>query len=183
MEALAKHGGADLAVLDGLAKEARYYSESIATNMIQLGRVFTDAKKLVKHGEWGAWLRSNADCSERTAQQFMQVYGRFGENPAFARIGERSKLFKMLALPPGTEDDFMDRNDVAGMSSREVDAAVKAFRERAEQAEARVKELENRPPEIPEDITETLQEKDALIEKRNCLRKPSRSATAHRRSY
>lgn len=163
LEELAKRDHAEAAMLDGLAREARYYSESIATNMIHLGRVFTEAKKLIRHGEWSAWLRDNADCSERTAQQFMQIYARFGDNPKFARIGERSKLFKMLSLPPGSEEDFMAQNDVTSMSAREVDNAVKRYRDQLEQANNKIQELENRPAEIPEAIQEKMQAQSDLI--------------------
>lgn len=92
MEELARRDGTEMAILDDLSRQARYYVENIALNMIQLGRVFAEAKKLVKHGEWGAWLRENTGISERYAQQYMQAYARFGENPAIAQVGDKSKI-------------------------------------------------------------------------------------------
>ena len=69
-----------LSVLGELEQEARYYSRSAINIMIQLGRVLTEAKPLVKHGAWEKWLMDNAGCSPRYAQSFMQAYQRFGDN-------------------------------------------------------------------------------------------------------
>lgn len=154
---------AGLTLLGGLAQEAQYYAKSIANGMIQLGRVLTEAKPLVKHGEWENWIRENAGCSVRYAQAFMQAYARFGNNPAVAQIGERGKIFKLLSLPAGTEDEFLKENDVASMSAREVDEAVRkvreqlnaelnAEREARRRAEVQVRDMMEREPEIPEEI-------------------------------
>lgn len=175
------------AMLDSLASEARYYSEAAANNLFQLARVLTEAKQLVPHGQWRAWLEANAGCSERTAQQMMQAYTRYGANPAIAKL-DRSKVFKLLALPEGMEEGFLAANDVEGMSAREVDAAVKAAvteariraemeirdmkrtlslvsgdadqqRRRAEKAEADLRRVMADPP-LPEDVAERLADAD-----------------------
>jgi hypothetical protein len=154
------------AVLENLAAEARVYSESLAMNMIQLGRVFTEAKKLVERGKWQEWVRANAGMSERSAQQFMAVYVRFGTSAAFAGI-EKSKLFKMLSLPAGAEETFVAENDVADMTTREVDVAVKRTRAGDANAEQPTAEPEMSAPEageIPDDVREALTQKDGQIE-------------------
>lgn len=119
-----------LTPLHVLAQEARIYSESFVLNTINLGRVLTEAKKQVKHGEWADWVRENTGgMSVRNAQQFMQAYARFGDKEAFAGI-DKSKMYKMLSLPAGTEDAFIEQNDVAHMTSREVEEAVRKVREK-----------------------------------------------------
>lgn len=156
MSELMNREASGMTVLDGLAMEARIYSEGIAMNMLQLGRVFTEAKKLVKHGQWGQWLRQNSGVSERGAQQFMQAYARFGKNATYAHI-EKSKLFKMLSLPADAEEQFAAEHDVATMTSREIEAAVRKARERAGD------DLDDaKQPAFPDNITETLREKDAV---------------------
>lgn len=160
----------ELSRLDGLAIEARTYCEALAMNIFQLGRVYVEAKKLVKHGEWTSWLRENGGMSERLAQDCMGVYERYGNVPDAARL-EKSKLFKMLALPRGTEEQFMAEHDVAAMTTREVAEAVKQARKemqekldaekaKREEAEARAAELENRPPVLPDDYAEQLEKRD-----------------------
>ena len=148
------------AVLDGLAQEAQYYATSFTNSILQLGRVFCEAKQLVEHGKWMDWVKDNTGFSTRTAQQFMQAYTRFGSNEKARQIGDRSKLVKMLSLPAGTEDDFLENNDVSDMSTREVEEAVRRVREemqaKIDEANAARKAAENREPELPDEVQKEL---------------------------
>lgn len=174
MNELERKAGAGIAVLDDLAAEARYYCESAARNMLNLGRVLIEARPLVEHGKWGDWVHDNVGISKRSADQFMQAYTRFGNDEKYNAL-DKSKLFKMLSLPPGTEEDFMEENDLASMSAREVEKAVRRVREemqveldkekeRRKSAESRVNELENSDPVIPEYVSDSLREKNNEIE-------------------
>lgn len=175
MNEITTQGSAEISILGDLAKEAQHYARGVVTNMLQLGRVLTEAKPLVKHGEWETWIAENAGCSERYAQMFMQAYKRFGENPAIAQLHERSKVFKLLSLPVGTEEQFLADNDVSAMSSREVDEAVRKVREEMElqldrekkarkAAENRAAELENEVDRVPDHIMDDLMQKQNTIE-------------------
>lgn len=46
---------------------------------IEIGRRLVEAKNLVKHGQWGAWLKDRIDYSQRTANNFMRIYKEYGE--------------------------------------------------------------------------------------------------------
>ena len=148
------------AVLDGLAQEAQYYATSFTNSILQLGRVFCEAKQLVEHGKWMDWVKDNTGFSTRTAQQFMQAYTRFGSNEKARQIGDRSKLVKMLSLPAGTEDDFLENNDVSDMSTREVEEAVRRVREEMQaeidEANAARDATENRELELPDGVQKEL---------------------------
>lgn len=174
MTELAVQTGTELAVLNGLAQEARYYAKNFTSSMIQLGRVLTEAKTLVKHGEWENWIRENTGCSVRQAQLFMQSYARFGANDAVAQIGECSKIFKLLSLPAGTEEQFFAENDVADMTAREVQAAVRKVREEmnaqleAEREARRQAEQKNwGAPSIPAEIQNRLDEHARALEEKH----------------
>lgn len=154
--------------LEGLAMQARALRTSINLNMWQLARVFIEAKELVPHGEWGAWLNENAEVGVRTAEDMISAYKRFGQMPQLENLS-KTKIFRMLPLPEGTEDSFLEKNDVENMSTREIKEAVKKAREEAqaeiyrerrlrEAAEARIGELEAREPEVPEQILMELDE-------------------------
>jgi myosin heavy subunit len=156
-----------LKALDRLAAEARFYSESAAMSILQLGRVLTEAKPQLEHGAWAGWVKENTDMSLRSAQMCMQAYRRYGNNAAFAGI-DRSKLFKLMALPEGQDARFVEEHDVNSMTAREVEEAVKRAKAEAEaeirqerearrQAEQRAYEAEHRPPEIPEDVAKELE--------------------------
>ena len=125
---LANTNNTELSRIDGLAMEARALRTSIDLNMWQLARVFTEAKELVPHGEWGNWLKENANVSVRTAQDMMAAYKRFGSDPRFENIG-KSAAFKLLPLPVEAEEQFMQEHDVNAMSTREIEEAVKKVRQ------------------------------------------------------
>ncbi len=130
MSEIANSANQMLSRVEALATEARLYSESMAMNMFQLGRVFVEAKELVAHTEWTGWLLKNSGMSVRSAQQMMGVYKRFANRPSLAGI-DKSKLFRMLALPPGKEDEFIEENNLEEMTDRQVQEAVKKVREEA----------------------------------------------------
>lgn len=164
MTELANTMSREMVFLDTLASEARLLTENIAMNMLQLGRVLTEAKALTKHGEWGTWVKKNCDISERYAQQFMAAWERFGARDGVERLG-KSKILRLLALPEGKEDEFLESHDVDSMTAREVEAAVKRTRQEMEreiEAERRKRiELENRP--IPDEVFDQIRRKDEII--------------------
>lgn len=47
MEQIAKRAEAGLSVLDGLAMQARMFTENVTLNMLQLGRVFIQASPII----------------------------------------------------------------------------------------------------------------------------------------
>lgn len=121
-----KVGG--LSIVENLAREARHYSEQTSFNMLQLGRVLTEAKELVPHGEWAKWVGENADVDLRGAQYFMQCYATYGLDPEMAKLGQ-SKLRSMLALTDGQRDKLLAENDVQNMSVRKLKDEVRKARE------------------------------------------------------
>lgn len=162
----------ELTTLERVTAEARILRMSINMNMFHLARVLVEAKEVVPHGEWLAWIRDNADVSEKTAEDMMAAYRRFKDNPQIQQLAP-SKTFKLLALPAGAEGAFMEQHDVENMTVRQIAEAVKKARaeeqekarqsierERAlrEDAEDRARELETRPPEVPEEVAEALRQ-------------------------
>ena len=102
---LANTGAGELSLLDNLAVQARTCVLSARMNLLQLGRVLTEAKPLVPHGEWEAWVKTNAEMSVRAAQGYMQAYATFGLNPDIARLGT-TKTMKLLPLSEEERDAY-----------------------------------------------------------------------------
>lgn len=61
--------------LDGLAAKLRTALERETTNIIEIGDILIESRKLLanEHGEWLPWLEQNFDLSERTAQRYMSA--------------------------------------------------------------------------------------------------------------
>lgn len=141
----------EAAELAALGTQARMYSEGAAMNLMQLGGVLSRAKEKVPHGEWLNWVFQYTGMSDRTAQNCIKAYKRYGDKPQYAGI-DKSKLFKMLSLPEGQEQQFIETHDVDAMSAREVGEAVKRAREEAlaeaaAEIEAARRQAQQEPPE------------------------------------
>lgn len=185
MNELANTTPSALTVLDGLAAQARVFTQNAAMNLLQLGRVLTEAKPLVPHGEWGKWVRENALTSERTAQNYMQAYAQFGTDTKIAELGT-TKIIKLLPIPPEEREELLREHDVSAMSTRELDRAIREQRDklrREAQDEARAEieqeraarveaeriadELRNRPAEVPEEVLAELRQQQQAIRDRD----------------
>ena len=173
------------ALLDSLATQARMFVQGAALNMLQLGRVLTEAKPLVRHGEWKNWVKENAKMSERTAEDYMKAFAEFGTDTKIAELGT-TKIIKLLPMSEEERQKLLDENDVSSMSTRQLDEAIRQQREKLREeakaeaqeeinrerearivAERRAEELENRPPEVPDDVMAELQQSRQTIEQKD----------------
>lgn len=131
---------------DCLKQGALYYVEG--------GRRLVEAKRRLKHGQWQEWLKANFSFSHDTAANFMKLAERFGgANYETFRNFKPAVLIKMLALPVGDEDAFIEAQAAAGkpvedLTAREVQKAVKEWKNAAYQqikrAEKEAKQEERR---------------------------------------
>lgn len=128
MEEMTVKQGEFPATLDPYVQQGRMFLFNAAQNLIQYGRVLTEAKPLVPRGQFENWVRLNFNMSERSAQGYMQVWKRFGSNAMLQDV-QFSNLQKMLALPEGTENQFAEENDLKTMTAREVEKAVRQVRQ------------------------------------------------------
>lgn len=171
MNDLANATTGQISAIEGLAMQARALRLSIDLGYWQLARVLIEAKELVPHGEWGQWLQDNADVSQKTADDLMEAYRRFKGRPELETLG-RTKTIRLLPLPLGTEERFLEEHDVEHMSTREIQEAVKQARaeaqaeiDRAEKARAAAEEklatLEGAEPVIPQKFKDELEQERA----------------------
>lgn len=123
---------AEIVAISNQAAQMAYMS------MIEIGKRLVEAKELVPHGEWGSWLKNEVHFSQRTANNFMQIYERSlnsANSQTFANLGY-SHIVKLIALPDGELEEFTETHDVQNMSVRQLDQAIK------ERDEARKKQAE-----------------------------------------
>lgn len=118
---------------------------------VEIGRRLVEAKGAVGHGAWGAWLETNVDYSERTAQNLIRIFQEYGEgqqrlfgesNPqAFADLTYTQAVALLGIKNPDERAEFVENHDVANMTSRELADAIK---ERDEARAALEEEKEKR---------------------------------------
>ncbi len=99
---------------------------------IEIGCRLQEAKALVKHGEWGKWLES-VSYSQKTAERLIKLYQEYGPN--FSDGLDTSKSTSMsnmtytqalllLGLPAEEREEFIEQNDVGGMTTKKLQQAL-----------------------------------------------------------
>ena len=102
--------------------------------VIQIGRRLEEAKQLVPQGEWLNYLDTKLGYKPSTAQNYMRIAREFGDGQVglsgktasdfFGNLGY-SQLLPLLGLPEEEREQLAEEHDLAGMSSREIQALVK----------------------------------------------------------
>lgn len=121
----------------------------LLTSAIEIGRRLVEAKGMVPHGEWGKYLEEKVEYSQSTANNLMRLYQEYGDDQSslFGSIVESSvfgkltytKALALLAVPQEERVEFAETHNVEGMSTRELEQAI---RERDEKIAAIEKNLE-----------------------------------------
>lgn len=121
----------------------------IARSIFEIGKRLCEAKAMIGHGNWEAWLRDNVEYSETNARNLMRAYREMGGEQIDLLTGEApcdvfetlnlSQMVALFPLPAHERAAFVKENDVASMSVREVEERV---REAVAQEKARADALE-----------------------------------------
>lgn len=111
------------------------HRDAAAGNLLEVGRWLNAAKDegVVPHGEWTAWVAEHAALGERTAQLWMQAARELPEGSSLAALGT-AKLRSLMSLPAGERETFAEQIGADKLTSREVDAQVKAARAERDEA-------------------------------------------------
>lgn len=141
----------------------RQTQKIMLASSIEIGKRLTEAKDMIDHGAWGKWLQDNVNYSERTAQNLMRVYDQYGDKFGMKEMDSLfasgapnvfeelsyTQALALLSLPTDAErEEFVKENDVASMSTRELQEAIKARKE----AEDRAMDAEKRAWEAKEKL-------------------------------
>lgn len=130
------------------------------TGAMEIGCLLIEAKAVVPHGEWGAWLEANVDYSQTTANDLMRLYTEYKDGQVSLESGPTneelfgalapSKALALLSLPNEERREYVQSHDVEDMSYRALKedlARMKAEKEAAE-AEAKAADAERAAAEI-----------------------------------
>lgn len=104
---------------------------------IDIGEKLIEAKELVKHGDWSGWLKENVNYSQSTANNFMRVATEYKElnSQTLANLSY-SQAVALLSVPAEERESFVEENNAAEMSTRELQAAIKEKQELEQQLQA-----------------------------------------------
>ena len=122
--------------------------------ILTIGRCLIEAKELLPHGEWKAWLEESVEFSERSAQRFMRLAREWSNPTTLSDLGA-SKALMLLALPESERDSFVQDHNVIDMSTRQLEQAIKErdeARAAAQRAEADKRTAEQARAKMAEDM-------------------------------
>ena len=116
---------------------------------IEIGRRLTEAKEMLEHGQWLAYLKEQTEFSRSSAGRLMTLYKEYGAAQTSLFGAESnyptlnnlsiSNALRLLAVPEDEREEFAEKHDVEHMSARELDELIKQ-RDEAEQRAARAEE-------------------------------------------
>lgn len=184
-----REAGRSLAAIEGeintIKEQARTY---ITNSCIEIGRRLCEAKAMIGHGNWQAWLQESVDYNERTAQNLMAIARKFGQEGSQSRlIGPEMDSEKirelnytqMVALLKIRDDDtrtnFVNSGEAQALSTRELETKVKELNAKLEEKEQKVRALETESRKTEKDIREAEDKaKKAEVEKETARRESER---------
>lgn len=125
---------AEIITIDQRAARIRKLTADVQRGIIEIGNELIAAKEEVGHGGWADWLKENFDWTQQTANRFMRVSERFGKLNNVVQF-KPSTLQAMLALPEGTEEEFIEEQTEKGtplekQSARQVKKNVDEWKQK-----------------------------------------------------
>lgn len=167
----------DIEAITGDILEAkRTGGEAILT----IGRCLIEAKDMLSHGDWTAWLEERVEFSERSAQRFMRLAREWSNPTALSDLGA-TKALTLLALPPEEREQFLtephevdgETKSVIDMSARQLEQAIRERKEAMDkltEAEAVTEDLRDDLEREKSRVHEARQAADAAAKESERLR-------------
>ena len=146
----------------------------------EIGKRLEEAKAMIPHGEWGAWLETNFEYSESTAGNLMRIYREFGGEQINLITGKsdmetfeglsQSQLVELFALPKHTRAEFVEahREDLEdGISIREMRELIKEQKDTIERQEKELQENDESYGELVDKLHSVEKERNDLSAERD----------------
>lgn len=163
--------------INTITAEIRVIKQSVGhlllSSYIELGRRLTEAKELLPHGEWGAWLRDEAEFSQSTANNMMNIFREYGADQA-SLFGDAksqtlgnltySKAVALLQVPAEEREKFVEEHHVEELSTRELEQLIKEKKEAEERAAKAERALESAEEEKREAVALAVAEYESTVD-------------------
>ncbi len=145
---------------------------------IEIGRRLTEAKEMLEHGQWLAYLKEQTEFSQPSASRLMRLYDEYGAKQTSLFGAELnystlnnlsiSNALRLLTVPEDEREEFAAEHDVEHMSARELDELIKQrddAEKRAAKAEEQVQQAADGAAKADEQYQKAKQELHLLREK------------------
>lgn len=167
----------------------RQGARQLLSNMIEIGRLLVEAKSMVPYGEWGKYLQEQLDYRQSTANNLMKLYQEYGDNQesffgslqnsqAFGNLSYTQAL-ALMVLPAEERAEFVEKNNVAEMSTRQLEQAIKERNEAIQKRDENLREYQRLAEEnerITAGMVEAADKLEDLQEKERQAREEAKAA-------
>ena len=146
--------------LPQLTARIQLRKQSLQENILGIGHDLIEARKLVPYGQWDEYLKHEVSFTRATASKLMKCWERFGSNVAAPQHFEMAKMFELLALPSGEEEEFINAKAEEGtpvedMTQKKLREEIKAWKERVVKLDEEYqKELEQKDKDHAAELDE-----------------------------
>lgn len=158
-----------------IGAEIRFYTnQARATALncaVEIGRRLVEAKEMLPHGEWTAFLENQTEFNGRKAERLIQIFNGYAD-PQGSLFGASvksttlsnlsiSNALSLLALPEEERESFAEEVDAEHISNRELEKLIKEKKE----LEERLTKSESEREKTAEDLLKEQAARKAEVEK------------------
>jgi hypothetical protein len=121
-------------ILAGHAAEIRSLGKRVVADVIEIGKILGEAKRICGHGNWLPWLDREFGWTEKTAKRFMNVHALAGKSDNLSDLEIPVSAIYLLAAPStpaDARDAIIERAEVGeAVSVAEVKDTIDAAKGR-----------------------------------------------------
>lgn len=136
--------------IEDVTRDIKIKTGQFLLDAIEIGRLLFEAKAMVETGKWSQYIAEELPFSHSWANNYMRLYKELGQEQ-LSLFGDSQTLgnlrptqaLELLAIPAEERAEFLEENNVAEMSTRELRQAIRErddAKKALEEAEARAEE-------------------------------------------
>lgn len=161
--------------------ETEFAQKILIQTAINIGKKLTEAKSLIKHGEWENWLKERVSFSNRTATNLMKVYKEyeqtgFASNPQLIADLNYTQAVELLALPVDSRKQLIEENNIKDMTIVELKETIKSIKNENALASDEVKKLKVEKESLTKQNAEKEKNLNSLSDRISQLKKQQQEA-------
>ena len=127
-------------------------AEQLVSNLIEIGRLLVEARTMVEPKDWEGYIWDNFGYSTSSADNWIKLYKEYGDNQeslfssfrdsqTFGRMSY-TKLLALAAIPAEEREEFVEKNHVEDLSTRQLQQLIKERDEAVQAKEEAEKHLD-----------------------------------------
>lgn len=150
--------------LDMVASEIKTFAAVMLTSAIEIGRRFVEAKAMLPHGQFGAWVEECTDFAVSTANNYMRLYTEYGaeqgslfgadtESDTIRKLST-SQALALLALPADEREAFAEDVGAENLSVRQLKEEINEYQRKQAATQAALEAERNKSSKLQKRLDE-----------------------------